>query len=110
MAKPPARRSSSQEIERFLQQSKTISTVVAKQPRLLFAIDATASRQPTWDSAVQLQQEMFRATREIASLTVQLCYFRGFHDFFASRWLTDAHQLARQMSRVQCVQLTVVLF
>jgi len=102
MAKPPARRSSPREIERFLQQSKNIATFVEKQPRLLFAIDATASRQPTWDTASQLQQEMFLATRRSAALAVQLCYYRGFHDFSASHWLTDSAELARQMSEVQC--------
>ena len=56
MAKPPANRSSSREIEQFLQKSKAITQFVAKQPRLLFAVDATASRQPTWDTACHLQQ------------------------------------------------------
>jgi hypothetical protein len=102
MAKPPSRRSSSQEIEQFLQKSRQITHFVDKQPRLLFAIDATASRQPTWDSACHLQQEMFRSTHNIASLAVQLCYYRGFHDFFASGWLTDSDQLARLMEQVRC--------
>ena len=74
MAKPPARRSSSSEITAFLQQSRTITEFVDKQARLIFAIDATASRQPTWDTACHLQQEMFHATRGVASLAVQLCY------------------------------------
>lgn len=73
-----------------------------KQPRLLFAIDATASRQPTWDSATQLQQEMFRASSKASALAVQLCYYRGFHDFYASQWLTDSDQLSRLMARVSC--------
>jgi len=102
MAKPPSRRSSSQDIQRFLQKSRTITQFVDKQPRLLFAIDATASRQPTWDSASHLQQEMFRATRDVAALAVQLCYYRGFHQFFASQWLTDSEQLSRLMARVHC--------
>ncbi len=102
MAKPPARRSSSQDIDQFLQQSKNISEFVARQPRLLFAIDATASRQPTWDSASQVQQEMFLATGKVASLTVQLAYYRGFQEFFASPWLTDSRELAHLMATVQC--------
>jgi hypothetical protein len=102
MAKPPARRSNSTEISAFLQQSRNISNFVAEQPRLLFAIDATASRQPTWDSAVHLQRELFLATRELSSLSVQLCFFRGLSDFQASRWLSDPEALATQMSRVQC--------
>jgi hypothetical protein len=102
MAKPPARRSSPQEIQRFLERSKNISSFVAKQPRLMFAIDATASRQPTWDRACQVQQEMYNATREIASLAVQLVYYRGFHQLRASPWLTDSQQLSRLMSTVRC--------
>lgn len=102
MAKPPSRRSSTTDIARFLQQSKTITQFVAKQPRLLFAVDATASRQPTWDRACHLQQEMFQATAKIASLAVQLCYYRGFQQFSASAWLTDSEQLSRLMGRVRC--------
>lgn len=102
MAKPPSRRSSSNEITQFLQQSRNISEFVAKQPRLLFAIDATASRQPSWDSACHVQREMFLATRDIASLAVQLCYYRGFQQFFASPWLNDSEQLSRLMEQVYC--------
>jgi hypothetical protein len=102
MAKPPARRSSSQDIDRFLQQSRNITEFVARQPRLLFAIDATASRQPTWDRASQVQQEMFLAAGKAASLAVQLAYYRGFQQFSASPWLTDSEELARVMGRVSC--------
>ena len=102
MAKPPSRRSSSQEVQQFLQKSSDIALFVDKQPRLLFAIDATASRQPTWDSACHQQRRMFDATHKTASLAVQLCYYRGFNEFFASPWLTDSETLGRQMSRVQC--------
>jgi len=102
MAKPPARRSSAREIAQFLDKSRAITRFVERQPRLLFAIDATASRQPTWDRASRLQQEMFRATAAVAELAVQLCYYRGFHDFYASRWLTDGDALAHLMGGVRC--------
>ena len=102
MPKPPARRSSPQEIAQFLQKSTAIARFDKQQPRLLFAVDATASRQPTWDQATQLQQEMFCARGKVASLAVQLCYYRGFAEFSASRWLTDSAQLARLMGRVRC--------
>lgn len=102
MAKPPARRSSTQDIDRFLQKSRNISRFVANQPRLLFAIDATASRQPTWDRASEVQQEMFLATREVATLAVQLAYYRGFRELCASPWLTDSGELARLMAGVHC--------
>jgi hypothetical protein len=100
--KPPSRRSSAGEIDQFLQKSKAIAQVVERQPRLMFAIDATASRQPTWDSACHLQREMFKATSSIATLAVQLCYYRGFNEFFASRWLSDGEQLGQLMGRVYC--------
>ena len=102
MPKPPARRSSSQDITQFLQKSKAISTFVGQQPRLLFAVDATASRQPTWDHATHLQQEMFLASGNVATLAVQLCYYRGFNEFRASGWLTDSAELASLMGRVHC--------
>ena len=102
MAKPPARRSTSGDIAQFLQKSRDITEFVERQPRLIFAIDATASRQPTWDRASHLQQSMFRASGKINSLAVQLCYYRGFGELQASRWLTDSDALARLMGTVHC--------
>jgi hypothetical protein len=102
VSKPPAKRSSPREIQQFLERGKAISAFVEKQPRLIFAIDATASRQPTWSIASQLQQNMFLATRKLASLSIQLCYYRGFHEFFASQFFTDSQDLAREMAGVYC--------
>ena len=102
MAKLPSRRSTRTEIDSSLNKSKTIATVRQGQPRLLFAVDATASRQPTWDRASHLQHEMFRAVQEQTTLCVQLCYYRGYADFYAGPWTTDSQALARQMSKVSC--------
>lgn len=102
MAKTPSRRSSSQEVAQFLEKSRAIAQFADRQPRLLFAIDATASRQPTWDRACHLQQEMFLATYRVATLSVQLCFYRGFNEMRASPWLTDSEELARRMGRVRC--------
>ena len=63
--------------------------------RLIFALDATASRQPTWDTAAQLQAEMFETVAAIGGLDVQLVYFRGFKECVASRWLSDPKALAQ---------------
>ena len=71
--------------------------------RLVFAMDATASRQPSWDRACQLQGEMFLATRDLGGLAVQLTYFRGFQEFAATPFLTDAAELTRRMTGVQCL-------
>ncbi len=94
MPKPPARRSSPQEIAQFLQKSSAITHFVQQQPRLLFAVDATASRQPTWDQARQLQQAMFQTSGVAATLAVQLCYYRGFAEF-QRQPLADRERTAR---------------
>ncbi len=58
---------------------------VSKRPQqrgnLIFALDATASRERTWDTAARLQVQMFREAAVIGSLDVQLVYFRGMNDF-----------------------------
>jgi len=70
--------------------------------RLIFALDATASRQPTWDVASQLQTEMFLAAQSLGGLNVQLSYFRGFGEFFSSDWHSNADDLLRIMSGISC--------
>lgn len=102
MAKPPSRTANSGEIQAFLSKSKAVANFAEKHPRLLFCVDATASRQPTWEVARRQQADMFRATEKIASLSVQLCYYRGFQEFYAGQWLRDADALAAQMARVRC--------
>jgi hypothetical protein len=74
-----------------------------KPGRLIFAIDATASRQPSWDRACQLQGEMFMAVKDVGGLAVSLAYYRGFGEFAATPFLTNADDLARRMSGVSCL-------
>ena len=74
----------------------------AARGRLLFALDATMSRQPTWDLACQLQGEMFETVARTGGLDVQLIYFRGFGECRASRWVSDARALARLMTGIDC--------
>jgi hypothetical protein len=69
-------------------------------PRLIFALDATGSRRPTWDMACQLQAEMFRAVP--TGLEVQLVYYRGPDECRASRWVSSGEHLADLMSRIDC--------
>ncbi|WP_101757722.1 hypothetical protein [Oceanicoccus sp. KOV_DT_Chl] len=71
--------------------------------RLIFALDATASRQPSWDQACQLQSEMFTATDSLGGLQLQLCYYQGFHEFHYSPWLSESRSLRRTMNAVQCL-------
>lgn len=70
--------------------------------RLLFGMDATASRQPTWDRAAQIQGDMFAATENLGGLSVQLCFYRGYGEFMASPWLDSSARLARLMTSVTC--------
>lgn len=74
----------------------------AQDGRLLFALDATMSRQPTWDLACSLQAEMFRAIPKPSALQVQLLYFRGFGECRASKWVLDGDALAKLMSGIDC--------
>jgi hypothetical protein len=71
--------------------------------RLIFALDATASREPTWDRACRIQGEMFEATAGLGGLEIQLVYYRGFSECKASRWMTTAADLHRVMRSVFCV-------
>lgn len=71
--------------------------------RLMFGMDATASRQPTWDRAARLQGEMFLVTKELGGLDVQLAFFRGFGEFKVSKWTADAAELTRLMTGVGCL-------
>jgi len=68
--------------------------------RLVFAMDATMSRQPTWDMALALQSDMFSAVKDVGGLDVQLMYFRGSGECRASKWVSDADALARLMTTV----------
>ncbi|NIM29211.1 MAG: VWA domain-containing protein [Gammaproteobacteria bacterium] len=101
--KLPAK-SNKAEIDAFL--AKVASTPLVKasgtRGRLIFAMDATASREPTWDRACHIQSEMFLETESLGGLDVQLCYYRGFREFHASQWLGSSADLLAQMRDVRC--------
>ncbi len=78
-------------------------TTGGKRGRLIFALDATASREASWDRASHLQAQMFQSTAALGSLDIQLCYYRGFGEFHPSPWLTDSRQLLREMTAVHCL-------
>ena len=80
-----------------------VAPASGRRGRLIFAMDATASRQPSWDRACRLQGEMFQATRDLGGLSVQLAYYRGFKEFAATPFLADAAELTRRMTGVQCL-------
>lgn len=72
----------------------------AARGRLVFAMDATMSRQPTWDMALSLQAQMFDAVAEVGGLDVQLVYFRGFGECRSSKWVSNPKALGRLMTQV----------
>ncbi len=103
----PKGHSGNSDIQQFIQRSNTLPQRQRSDKqhsgRLIFALDATASRQPSWDHACQLQSEMFLATQALGGLAVQLCYYRGFNEFHHSRWLTDSTVLLDVMNQVRCL-------
>lgn len=99
----PAAGAVSGDIAAFVQKVGTLGRPNASgDGRLLFALDATMSRQPTWDLACSLQSEMFAAIPKTQALQVQLQYFRGFGECRASRWVADGAALAKLMSGIAC--------
>ena len=71
--------------------------------RLIFSMDATASREPTWDRACQIQGQMFEETASLGGLDVQMAYYRGFGEFNATQWVNNSSELVRQMTAVFCL-------
>jgi hypothetical protein len=94
--------SSDSEVVQFLQKAACTPVAATPSGRLIFALDATASRQPTWDRACQLQGDMFAATADIGGLAVQLVWYRGYGEFQVEPWLSQAADLQRRMTAVQC--------
>lgn len=90
-----------QDVQAFLARL-AVTPKTAGDARLIFALDATASREFTWDIASRQQAEMFQSTRDLGGLNVQLCYFRGFGEFFVSDWHTDSGQLLELMTGIRC--------
>jgi hypothetical protein len=93
--------SSKNDVQNFLSKLATLKKS-SGDARLIFSLDATASRQNAWDVATKLQTEMFLSTQELGGLNVQLCYFRGFGDFYSSSWQSNADELLRTMSGIRC--------
>src|SRR5438445_10318627 len=103
-ATDPTTASTRSEIDAFVRRARTLAptTEAGRRGRLIFALDATMSRQPTWDTACRLQAEMFREAAAIGGLDVQLVYYRGFGECRASGWVSNGERLAKLMSRIDC--------
>ena len=95
---------SSTEVDAFLSKMQGVAAAKAtlSSGRLIFSLDATASRQPTWDTACQLQAEMFREVVSIGGLSVQLVYYRGLAECRSSRWISQPEHLSGLMERIDC--------
>jgi hypothetical protein len=92
------------EIDRFIDQVKALGPAAepGQRGRLIFALDATMSRQPTWDRACQIQADMFREAAVVGGLDVQLVYYRGQSECRASPWVAEPGRLGALMSRIDC--------
>lgn len=98
------KKSSRSEIDAFVKKLAATPAVkpAGRRGRLIFAMDATASREPAWDRACHIQAEMFNETARLGGLEIQLCWFRGYDEFHASPWTENAQGLLREMTSVRC--------
>lgn len=100
---------SSDEVDGFLDKIKQspLSTHANQREngrgRLIFGMDATASRQPTWDQAISLQHDMFTNTKGMGDLDVQLVFYRGMLECRNSHWVSNADTLCNLMKKVTCL-------
>src|SRR5579863_3647349 len=100
---PERQPSTSEDIAAFVAKAKAMSPYAAgSKGQLIFALDATMSRQPTWDMACALQADMFREAAAIGSLAIRLIYFRGFSECRATGWITEAGKLGHLMTSIRC--------
>lgn len=100
--KLPAKPSSTREIEAFLARAARTPALSQVKGRLVFAIDATMSRAPTWDAASEIHTDMFDVAQELGGLAVQLVWFRGRGEFQASGWATTPAALGSALRDVRC--------
>ena len=106
------KRKSAGDVDAFVDALKTVPKP-GEGGRLLFALDATLSRERTWDRAVHIQSAMFHEASDLSGLAMKLIYFRGYDECRATGWQNDGRKLARLMQGVQCLggrtQITRVL-
>ena len=100
----PTPASSRSDIDSFLEKVRALGPAVkaGARGRLIFALDATMSRQPTWDTACTLQADMFHEAERAGGLDIQLVYFRGLNECRATGWIASGDKLAELMSRIDC--------
>jgi hypothetical protein len=103
-SKPLRAQAGHTEIDAFVQKLASVPTVrpAGQRGRLMFAMDATASREPLWQQACEIQSQMFSATAGLGGLEVQLCFYRGAAEFMTTPPLTRSEDLLRCMRKVHC--------
>jgi hypothetical protein len=98
---PPSAR-----VQDFLDRMRT-----QRRARVSFILDATGSREKTWDLAAKLQAEMFTQAAAFGTLDLQLVFFRGTPgvkdpaykaECAVSRWTGDGQEMARLMAKIRC--------
>ena len=89
------------EIDAFLKRAAQLPAAQSARGRLIFGLDATASREPTWAEASGIQQDMFRETQTLGGLAIQLLHYGGL-GLEASGWQTDSARLLALMRSVRC--------
>src|ERR1700694_1709997 len=100
---PVKKPSASEDIAAFVAKARAMSPhAPGAKGRLVFALDATMSRQPTWDMACALQADMFREAAALGSLDIRLVYYRGLSECRATGWISDSAQLAKLMGKIDC--------
>ena len=103
-SKLPEKRSSARDIQAFIGKVKNTPLVTGVgKGRLIFAMDATASREHCWDMASQNHAAMFVEAYKVSTLNVQLCYYRGMGDFTALPWTRSADDIKHALLSVQCL-------
>jgi len=91
------------EVDAFLRKlALTPAPAGSGRGRLLFALDATMSRQPTWDRACHIQADMFREADNVGGLDIKLVFFLGFNECKASQWYGQSAPLLRAMTSISC--------
>ncbi len=100
-ATPPAPKAEDQSaVDAFLDSVR--ATPRQGRGRLIFALDATASRQPTWDLAMETQAAMFATATSLGDLAVQLVFYRGPGECKAGPFVTRPDAMLDRMTRVTC--------
>ncbi|WP_026606066.1 hypothetical protein [Methylocapsa acidiphila] len=93
--------SAKSDIDAFLGAAEKVPAAQASgKGRLVFALDATMSRQATWDLAQSVQGKMFATAAAHGGLEVQLIYYRGFGECKASNFMSGGQGLASLMTRI----------